>query len=245
MFTKIVDWFSNFKYNFKTDEQYQHKAIAGIVLILVGLTLACSPLISKWLINSYQPKVSRQAMAKNNRKKGDFNYRSVRRLSLANIAKARAEARNIQIIGEIAIPSNHIYMPISKGINNINLALTAGTFRPDMKMGHGNYALAGHNMAHHSKILFSPLYDYAKPGQKVYITDLNHVYTYRIYERKIINPNQVNVVQNTKRKIITLITCDETGVHRLIVRGTLIKSQKLKHASHHVQKLFTHKFNNQ
>lgn len=245
MFSKIADWFSNFRYDFSTDEKYRHKAIAGMVLLVVGLIFLCSPLINRWLISSYQPQVSRAAMAKNNRKPGEFNYRSVKRLSLANIAQARAQAKNLDIIGEIAIPADHIYMPISKGISNVNLALTAGTFRPDMKMGQGNYALAGHNMANHSKILFSPLYDYAKPGQKIYITDLNHVYTYKIYERKIIDPSRVDVVKNTNRKIVTLITCDETGGHRLMVRGNLTKSQKLKHASHHVQKLFNHKYNNQ
>lgn len=244
MFSKIADWFRDFHYNFSMDEKYRHKAIAGITLLVVGLILACSPLINRWLIASYQPQVSRAAIAKNNRKKGEFNYRSVKRLSLANIAQARAQAKNIDIIGEIVIPADHIYLPISKGISNLNLALTAGTFRPDMKMGHGNYALAGHNMANHSKILFSPLYDYAKPGQKIYITDLNHVYTYRMYERKIIDPSRVDVVQNTNRKIVTLVTCDETGAHRLMVRGNLIKSQKLKHAPHKVQKLFNHKYNN-
>src|SRR5699024_6589222 len=124
------------------------------------------------------------------------------------------------------------------GINNTTLALSAGTFRENMQMGKGNYALAGHNMANHSSILFSPLYDYAKKGQKIYITNLNHVYTYKIYQRKLIDRHQVQVVNNTKKPIITLITCDETGNKRLMVHGKLIQNQKLKHAPKHVQNLF-------
>lgn len=204
----------------------------------------CSPMITKHLIASYQPQVSKTQMAKNEQSPGEYNYKSVKELSLANVTRARAQAGNIKIIGEIAIPSNHIHIPIAKGINNTTLALSAGTFRENMQMGKGNYALAGHNMANHSPILFSPLYDYAKKGQKIYITNLNHVYTYKIYQRKLIDPHQVQVVNNTKKPIITLITCDETGNNRLMVRGKLIQNQKLKHAPKHVQNLFKQGYTN-
>ena len=244
MFSAFLDWCSEFWYNLKTDHHYRRRVIAGGILIVVGLLLVFSPTITKHLISSYQPRVSKQAMANNNKKRGDFNYADVKRLSLANVAKARARAKDLNIVGEIAVPSNHIHIPIAKGINNTILALAAGTFRPDMQMGKGNYALAGHNMANHSKILFSPLYDYAKPGQKIYITNLNKVYTYKIYQRQIINPDRVDVVKNTKKPITTLITCDETGGHRLMIRGKLVKSQKLKHAPKHVQKLFSQKYTN-
>lgn len=244
MIDAIKDWWDDFTDNLKEDSSYRHRVIAGIVLILVGIFFLCSPIIKSHLVSSYQPNVSKATIAANQKKPAQYNYASIKRLSLSNIAKARALSGDITIVGEIAIPSNHIYLPISKGVTNINLALTAGTFRPDMKMGKGNYALAGHNMANHSKILFSPLYDYAKPGQKIYITDLNKVYTYKIYQRQIIDPHQVNVVHNTKKPITTLITCDETGSHRLMVRGKLVKKQSLKHAPKHIRKLFGQNYTN-
>lgn len=50
-----------------------------------------------------------------------------------------------------------------------------------MEMGKGNYALAGHNMSNLGpKVLFSPLYYRAKVGQKIYLTDMKNVYTYKI-----------------------------------------------------------------
>lgn len=244
MINSIKYWWADFKDNLRYDNSYRHKFTVGLCLVIVGITLLCTPLIKNHLVNSYQPKITKQTIATNQKKPAKYDYASVKRLSLANIAKARAQAGNIQIIGEIAIPSNHIYLPIAKGINNITLALTAGTFRPDMKMGQGNYALAGHNMVNHSKILFSPLYDYAKPGQKIYITDLSHVYTYKMYQRQIIDPHDVSVVNNTKKPIITLVTCDETGSHRLMVRGKLVKKQSLKHAPKHIRKLFSQHYTN-
>lgn len=244
MIDSIKYWWENFYDNFKTDSKYRFRIILGICLIIIGIFFLCTPLIKSHLVKTYQPNITSATIAKNQNKPAKYDYASVKRLSLANIAQARAQAGNIQIIGEIAIPEDNIYLPISKGISNVNLALTAGTFRPDMQMGEGNYALAGHNMANHSKILFSPLYDYAKPGQKIYITDLNNVYTYKMTSRQIINPQDVNVVKNTPNKIITLITCDETGGHRLMVRGKFIKTQSLKHSPKHIQKLFSKHYTN-
>lgn len=99
-----------------------------------------------------------------------------------------------------------------------------------MKMGEGNYALTGHNIAHGSKILFSPLYYHAKVGQMVYIIDMDRVYEYKIYECKFIAATRVNAVNNTSQKIITLITCDATGARRLMIRRKFIKSEKFTQA---------------
>ena len=133
-------------------------------------------------------------------------------------------------------------IPIANGVNNTTLALAAGTMRPDMKMGQGNYALAGHNMAHGSKILFSPLYYHAKVGQMVYITDLKRVYEYKLYQRTFIEPTQVEVVNDTSQKIITLITCNANGERRLMLRGRFIKSEPFKQAPQNVQKNFSNKY---
>lgn len=133
-------------------------------------------------------------------------------------------------------------IPIANGVNNTTLALAAGTMRPDMRMGQGNYALAGHNMANGSKILFSPLYYHAKVGQMIYITDLNRVYEYRIYQRQFIDATDVQVVNDTPQKIITLITCDATGARRLMIRGNFVKSELFKQAPQRVQKNFSTKY---
>ena len=187
------------------EPHFKQKFFGSIALLVIGIFLVLSPTITKHLISSYQPNITKKEIAKNQKTPGEYNYADVKKLSLANVAQARAQAGNIKIIGEIAIPDDHIHIPIAKGITNTTLALSAGTFREDMKMGHGNYALAGHNMANHSPILFSPLYDYAKKGQKIYITDLTNIYTYTIYQRKIINPSDVQVVKNTKQSVYKII----------------------------------------
>lgn len=230
-------------YNLKHDKKTKWRLIAGITALIVGILLIIAPFFGEHLVRGYQPKTTATTMAKNEHKKTPYDYQSIQKLSLANIAQARAHAKDLVIVGEIAIPADHIHIPIAKGISNYSLALAAGTFRPNMKMGQGNYALAGHNMGNGSKILFSPLYGNVRNGQKIYVTNLKHVYTYEVTNFQIIDPHQVNVVNDTPQKIITLITCNQDGSKRLMVRGKLIKSQKLKHAPKHVRKLFAEKFN--
>lgn len=218
---------------------------AVVILLVVSLIMIFNNQIKYYLVNGYRPQVTRQSIKKNQSKKGNYDFSNVKDLNLQTVAKNRANKQNVNVIGMIAIPDIDMSIPIAKGVDNNTLALAAGTMREDQEMGKGNYALAGHNMANGSKILFSPLYYHAKVGQKVYITDLNKVYTYKITQRKFIDADRVDVVDNTQKPIITLITCDSTGARRLMIRGKLVKVQKFKNAPVKVQKALSSKYTNQ
>lgn len=223
----------------------KYRKILGTILLIMAVIILFHNPIKRVFVRSYRPTISQSLIKKNQKKDGTYDYKQVKTLTMANLARARAGAHNIPIVGTISIPDINLNLPIAKGITNQNLAFAAGTFRPDMKMGQGNYALAGHNMASAGpKILFSPLYYRAKVGQKVYISDLKHIYQYRIYKKQFISKYDVNVVKNTHRKIITLITCDATGANRLLVRGKYEKKVPYKHATKHVRKVLSHPYNN-
>lgn len=200
------------------------KKILIAVVTLVSLALIFNRPIKEGLIHSFHPTLNSQVINQNKDKKATYDYGQVKRLTMSNIAAARANARNLKIVGVITIPSINLNLPISKGITNQNLALSAGTFRPDMKMGQGNYALAGHNMSNLGPtVLFSPLYFKGKVGQRVYITNLKKIYEYQITEKKFISKYDTQVVANTHQRMITLVTCDATGANRLMVRGKYLK----------------------
>lgn len=218
--------------------------LLAIILLIVGLAMIFNQQIKEYLVQSYHPTVTKQTIQQNNKKKANYNFADVKDLNLQTVAKNRANRQNVKIIGVIAIPDIKMSIPIGKGVDNDTLALAAGTMRADEKMGQGNYALAGHNMAHGSTILFSPLYYHAKVGQKIYISDLNKVYTYKIYQRKFIPATAVQVVDDTEQPITTLITCDATGARRLMIRGRLVKVQKFKQAPTNVQKALSSKYTN-
>lgn len=230
-----------------TKEQISEKRywwIGGTLLTLLIIFTMFSGVIERHLVQSYRPKITATTIKNNDGKKGTYNYESIKQLTLANIANARAKSKNLQIVGAMAVPDINMTLPIAKGITNQTLALAAGTFRDNMQMGKGNYALAGHNMASDGpELLFSPLFYKAKRNQKIYLTDLKRVYVYRITSKSYIDKHQVNVVRNSKKRQITLITCDANGNKRLMVRGKYIKSMKYKSAPQKVRRALSKRFN--
>ncbi|WP_461240713.1 class A sortase [Paucilactobacillus sp. N302-9] len=218
--------------------------IVFTLLVLVSIGLIFNEQIKNYLVDSYAPKVSQSTIQKNKKKAGNYDFSKVKSLDFQTVAKARMSKQKLNVIGVISIPSIKLNLPIAKGVSNVVLALAAGTMREDMKMGQGNYALAGHHMVD-KKVLFSPLYEKAKIGQKIYVSDMKHVYQYKLTQRKFIKATRVDVVKDTPtKKIITLITCDATGTNRLMIRGKLAKVMSFKEAPKKVQHDLSAKYNN-
>lgn len=124
-------------------------------------------------------------------------------------------------VGVITIPSVDLEEPILHGTTNQNLLLGATTMKPEQKMGENNYTLAGHN--HHTRnVLFQPI-RYAEIGAEIFITDKDKVYTYKVVEKEIVQPERVEVLDDVEgKKLITLVSCHaKDGSDRIIVTGEL------------------------
>lgn len=214
-----------------------------VLLLIVSLALIFNEQIKNWLISSYQPQITQKSVKKSEKKKASYDFSKVKSLDFSTVANARWNTANIHVVGELLMPQSKIHLPIAKGVSNEVLALTAGTMRPDQKMGEGNYPLAGHHMTSQT-ILFSPLYWKTRVGQNIYLTNAKKVYVYKVSVRKFIKATDVQVVAQTKRKLVTLITCDATGANRLMIRGTYVKQLAYKDAPTSVQKGFHSGFNN-
>lgn len=218
-------------------------SIGLTILILFSLALIFNRQIKTWMVGQYNPTVNEKVVATNNKKKASFDYGKVKSLDWQTVLKARASENRIKVIGEILYPDVDIHLPIGKGVDNLTLALAAGTLKANQKMGEGNYALAGHHMVD-KKVLFSPLYWKAKIGQKVYLTDETNVYEYRVNVLKFIKATDVQVVNDVKgQKLLTLVTCDDTGEGRLMIRAKFVKKMSHSKAPAKIQKMFANKFN--
>ena len=212
-------------------ERYDTKFFGGLSLIFMLIALLCvlyEPIKSR-LVNNYRPVVTRSEVTRHQQSAVSYDMNRVRPASMSQAIRARAHANQVSLAGQIMVPSVGIHLPIGRGVGNNTLMLAAGTMKHNLKMGHGNYALAGHHMIS-KKVLFTPLYFHAHRGTLVYVTDMRKIYTYRINVRKIINPHDVGVINNTNRPIITLITCNDSGSRRLLLQGRLIKQSLLRRA---------------
>jgi sortase A len=91
----------------------------------------------------------------------------------------------------------------------------------------GNAAFFGHssnNIFNKGKYKFAfVLLHELVPGDIFYLTYNQKVYSYKVYDKKIVDPGEVSVLNNVpgKAATATLITCDPPGtsLHRLVVWG--------------------------
>ncbi|MBO8441006.1 MAG: class A sortase [Firmicutes bacterium] len=215
-------------------------SIIIVILVLISLILIFNKQITNKLVDSYRPTISRKDIEKNKDAKATYNYSNVHEMNLKTAAEARANDR-IKAIGLVAIPKIKMNVQIVNGVSNEDLALAAGTLKPNQVMGQGNYAIAGHRMWD-KYAMFSPIFWKARVGQKIYLTDLNNIYEYKATERKFISPSDVSVVNDVPgKRLITLITCDSTGQKRLMLRGKYVKKYSWKKAPNKIKKAFAYK----
>lgn len=198
-----------------------------VLLFAVGIVLIFNKPLSDQLIKQNQTSALSKLNAKkaheNDKKKGDFDFSHVK--SINSLSAAKSRLKQVYPVGAIAVPSVGLKLPILKGLSDANMATGGCTMRADQKLGQGNYPLAGHYMTN-SGALFSPL-ESSQIGQMVYLTDMQQVYQYQIYYKQIVSPKSVYLVDNTKKKIVTLITCANGGSMRWAIRGNLIKTSKI------------------
>lgn len=136
---------------------------------------------------------------------------------------------------EIIIPKINVEIPLvfdakSNSEDDIQSALNNGvvhyptTVLPGQK---GNTAFFGHS----SNNIFNPgKYKFAfvllhklVPGDTFYLTYGGKVYSYQVYDKRVVEPSEVSVLNNVpgQTATATLITCDPPGttLHRLVIWG--------------------------
>jgi sortase A len=99
----------------------------------------------------------------------------------------------------------------------------------------GNVAIVGHssnNIFNKGKYKFAfVLLSRLEPGDTFYLQKGGKRYTYEVYQKKIVKPNDVSVLQPSDRPATaTLITCDPPGtsINRLVITGEQISPSPSK-----------------
>lgn len=225
----------------QNNKKISYKNIINVILIVVLTLIALCLIFNKEITGYYvkhhsepttylkQSKDELQRNADEGNKKGNFDADTAVPVSSSNIVKAAMSNEPRKVIGGISIPELGINLPIMQDSGYYSMFYGAGPLVPNQKMGKGNYVLASHDMwtngLYYSKtLLFTPLKS-AEQGQKIYITNKDKVYMYKIYEVKRVKPSAwdeaVNPTQG--KTTITLITCDTDDNYRIMVKGELSK----------------------
>ena len=179
------------------------RLIIGLLLLLVGISLLCLPIIQQYQLSQKQAasvqafeKTSADELQANLKTTTDFDFQAIRPISATN-TMAELFGGNInthQIIGQIVIPSVNINLTLFNGLNNDNLLAGATTMKADQVMGEANFAIASH-FTTYPDVLFTNLQK-IQVGDIVRITDKETIYVYQVYDARIVDSTDVHLIED-------------------------------------------------
>lgn len=219
--------------------------IISIILILGGLVIFLYPTVSNYLAEKNQVEIIREyeemvvqinenqineemqkAKTYNENLSGEPVHDPFVAGSGYALPENYKEVLNLSedgVMAYIEIPKISVYLPIYHGTSNEVLEKGVGHIQSTSIPIGGistHSVLTGHTGLPSAE-LFTRL-DELVVGDIFYIHVLNEVLTYKIYETKVILPDEIDELQITSGKdLITLVTCTPYGIntHRLLVKA--------------------------
>ena len=191
------------------------RKIIGVLLILIGVGIIGTVAYKKIVTSQKQNELleafeSQLADGDNENTVDDVNLDSI---------------NGYTPIALMEIPSIKLKQPVVEGITEDVIKYFLGKFPESTMPGEvGNFAVAGHRVSDFTDA-FINLYK-VKPGDNVIVTTKDGKYTYEVEESFIVEPEQVEVLENADYEKITLITCTIGSKRRVIVTGKLIEKNE-------------------
>ena len=191
------------------------RKIIGVLLILIGVGIIGTVAYKKIVTSQKQNELleafeSQLAEGDNENTEEEVNLDSI---------------NGYTPIAIMEIPSIKLKQPVVEGITEDVIKYFLGKFPESTMPGEvGNFAVAGHRVSDFTDA-FINLYR-VKPGDNVIVTTKDGKYTYEVEESFIVEPEQVEVLENADYEKITLITCTIGSKRRVIVTGKLIEKNE-------------------
>ena len=192
------------------------RRVVGVILILIGVGIICNVAYKKIVTSNKQNELlevfeSQLAEAK--------NPDSSEPVSLEPI--------NVYTpVAIMEIPSIKLKQPVVDGITEDVIKYFLGRFPESAMPGQvGNFAVAGHRVSDYTDA-FINLYK-VKVGDEVIVTTKDGRYTYEVDNSFIVDPDQVEVLEEADYEKMTLVTCTIGSKRRVIVTGKLIGKEDL------------------
>jgi sortase A len=195
------------------------KKILGIIMILAGISLIVTTGFIKYKVYKNQKDIINAF--ENTIKDVDKENKQTDKLQ-TKVQESKEIDKVKGIIGIITIPKINLEAAIGEGVDTETLKYAVGHFPgtpvPEKR---GNFCIAGHRSYTYGEF-FNRL-DELQIGDEIVIKTESSQYKYKVYEKKIVEPSEISILDNTKSPIITLVTCTPIRIatHRLIIKGKL------------------------
>lgn len=209
------------------------KTIIATILIIISLILIFNKHIASFLL-ALEPNITVETINKAKNKEELINYNDVTTATSWDVINSKLNYNVANFIGLVSVPSISLKQPIANELSNYTLSVGAAIYYKDMKMGGmNNYVLASHFSYMGETQLFSPLYYNIEKnllGEKIFLTDLSKVYTYKITKYSIVREDETeHIEQSNDRALITLFTCNYSHEYgRIILQGELDEIRDVK-----------------
>ncbi len=223
--------------------------IIGILLILIGIIVILYPKITEKQAQAESDALLQEAYAKMDTSCEDPELVEVdgasnknnavaadkySNLTLENDNGTEASAENsLDVKREELLQKQKVYGIIEIPDINLNSVIVVGTEPENLRpaIGHmsgtahigqiGNCVLAGHRGGIYGT--FFKNIDMLSNGAEVKVINMRkETYTYEVYEQFVVNPDDMSVTTDIDEETtLTLISCEDDGATRLIVRCRL------------------------
>lgn len=127
-----------------------------------------------------------------------------------------------EVIGILEIPKIDLEVALCEGTEKELIKYAVGHFEETALPGEiGNCSIIGHRNYTYGEF-FNRLNE-VEIGDMIKIKQVADEFVYKVTEIMIVEPEQVEVLSQSSKKEITLVTCTpiNSGTHRLIVKGLL------------------------
>ena len=209
------------------------KKYIGILLIVFGCVIISSAIFMKYeggikqkkMIADFEKTISnsdndeKKSSDISDNIKGDFKSNS-NTTSKSGTSSNSHDFKNT--VGILKIPKIDLKVAVGEGIDMKTLKYAAGHFPDTPYPGEeGNCSIAGHRSYTYNQF-FNRL-DEVDEGDKIIMQTKNGEFTYEVYKKFVVLPEDVSVLNDTEGEELTLITCTpvRSATHRVIIKAIL------------------------
>ncbi|PLT30286.1 class D sortase [Peribacillus deserti] len=212
--------------------------LAGCIFVLTGLLLLAYPYYTSWKVNEAQSALKQDWIQLNKTVQAETAMLDEpttarpptaerKQLTAKTEIKKSLSTRDIVkkegIVGELVISKINLEAIIVQGVDQKSMKHAVGWMPSTSLPGeHSNVVLAAHR-SHTYGQFFNRLNE-LKNGDKITLNSYGQSFTYQVFDRIIVDPADLSVIQPAKQEMLTLITCHplNSNKQRLIIRARIV-----------------------
>ena len=200
------------------------KNAIGIVLIIIGLAIIGSAIFMRYSADKKQNEIKAK-FEKTLKELGEIEKTPSSENNDSKASNSPGDRPNKQDINAIAlmiIPKIDLNVAVAEGTDLETLKYAVGHFEGTALPGEkGNFSVAGHRNYTYSQYFNKA--DELVNGDEILIKTKKGEFKYSVSSKKVVNPEEISVLNPTEDATLTIVTCTPGATQRLIINAKLVK----------------------